>query len=370
MQSTFNSKRIYFIVLCISLSTIYAITNVNEGASYYHLIISPMIGLILGIAIIGVNTFLTSFNVKELITGSLGLIIGCLISEIIQPVIQLATGSLNNEVGTLTQMTSALFFIYFGIKTVSRAVEEYPIVIPFLKNDTPEQPRKRVLIDGLTLQDTHFIDLAISGLLNSQLILPNSVLKEFEELSESTDEASRLKGRKGLESHKRLENFPDIDLQYTNIDFPDISDTKTKFIAIAREINANILAADITCTGHSTINGIKIINLYTLFSVPKIQTQAGEYINIKIQRYGKEPRQGIGYLDDGTMVVVNGGAEFLGEGIRAQVLSVKQTLSGRMVFCNATEDSIGGLEDPSTSETTLVGSGTQYDSSAKNYFTL
>ena len=70
------------------------------------------------------------------------------------------------------------------------------------------------------------------------------------------------------------------------------------------------------------------------------------------------------------MVVVNGGAEFLGEGIRAQVLSVKQTLSGRMVFCNATEDSIGGLEDPSTSETTLVGSGTQYDSSAKNYFTL
>ena len=88
----------------------------------------------------------------------------------------------------------------------------------------------------------------------------------------------------------------------------------------------------------ASIEGIKIINLHTLSNALKPLMQAGEFIKIKIQRYGKEPRQGVGYLDDGTMVVVNGGGKFIGDVIDAQVLSVKHTSSGRMVFCNACDE--------------------------------
>jgi uncharacterized protein YacL len=92
-------------------------------------------------------------------------------------------------------------------------------------------------------------------------------------------------------------------------------------------------------------------------------TQTGEFINIKIQRYGKEPRQGVGYLDDGTMVVINGGAEFIGETIKAQVLSVKHTSSGRMIFCNAAEEGV-------FSEHQIAQTVADMETSHKNYFAL
>ena len=88
----------------------------------------------------------------------------------------------------------------------------------------------------------------------------------------------------------------------------------------------------------ASIEGIRIINIHTLSNALKPLMQAGEFIKIKIQRYGKEPRQGVGYLDDGTMVVVNGGGNYIGEAIDAKVLSVKHTTSGRMIFCNAMDE--------------------------------
>src|ERR1044072_7233269 len=103
-------------------------------------------------------------------------------------------------------------------------------------------------------------------------------------------------------------------------------------------MNTNIITSDINRIQQASIEGVRIINIHLLSNALKPLTQAGEFINIKIQRYGKEPRQGVGYLDDGTMVVVNGGAEFIGETIKAQVLSVKHTSSGRMIFCNAAEE--------------------------------
>jgi uncharacterized protein YacL len=91
----------------------------------------------------------------------------------------------------------------------------------------------------------------------------------------------------------------------------------------------------------AAIEGVRVINLHTLSNALKPLMQAGEHIKIKIQRYGKEPRQGVGYLEDGTMVVVNGGGEYIGEIIDAKVLSVKHTSSGRMIFCNAPDEEGG-----------------------------
>jgi len=124
-----------------------------------------------------------------------------------------------------------------------------------------------------------------------------------------------------------------------------VKDTMSKMVRLARLIDANIMTADISRVQMSSVEGVRIINLHTLSNALKPLMQAGENIKIKIQRYGKEPRQGVGYLEDGTMVVVNGGGQFIGETIDAQVLSVKHTSSGRMIFCNALDDE-GGYEEP------------------------
>lgn len=113
----------------------------------------------------------------------------------------------------------------------------------------------------------------------------------------------------------------------------------------------------------SSIEGVRIINIHSLAKALKPLSHSGEFINIKVQRYGKEARQGIGYLDDGTMVVVNGGAEFIGDIIKAQVLSVKHTSSGRMIFCNA-------MEEPMPQSEEVEHSLKDIENSPQSYFTL
>src|SRR3989338_9826200 len=132
--------------------------------------------------------------------------------------------------------------------------------------------------------------------------------------------------------------MPDLHMRSNDTDFPETKDIMGKLIRLARLFDANILTADISRIQMANIEGVRIINLHNLSNALKPLMQAGEHIKIKIQRYGKEPRQGVGYLDDGTMVVVNGGGQYIRQTIDAQVLSVKHTTSGRVIFCNAADE--------------------------------
>lgn len=220
-----------------------------------------------------------------------------------------------------------------------------------------------MLIDLSALNDSRIIDLASSGLLDLQLAIPRFLLKELNGLLEIGDEMQKSKARRCLDAVKKLENMPSLGLNIIETDFPDLKDSSAKIFRLARMLDANILTADLTRVQQSSLEGIRIVNIHMLANALKPLTQTGEYITIKIQRYGKEPRQGVGYLDDGTMVVVNGGAEFIGDSIKSQVLSVKHTSSGRMIFCNALDENNLDLEDADQAPTEVEGSH-------KSYFSL
>lgn len=155
---------------------------------------------------------------------------------------------------------------------------------------------------------------------------------------ESYDDPQKTKARKCLETLKKLEGIPSLGMQYIDIDFPDVKDITNKLLRVARKTDSHILTLDINRIQIPVPDSVRIINLNTLSSALKPSMQTGEVIKIKIQRFGKEPKQGVGYLEDGTMVVVNGAGNCIGEIIDAQVLSVKHTNSGRLVFCNAYEE--------------------------------
>ena len=157
--------------------------------------------------------------------------------------------------------------------------------------------------------------------------------------------SSKNKARRCLDVIKKLESVPALEIKINDTDFPDVKEMQGKLIRLARLLDANLLTADINRIQMASIEGIRVINMHALSNALKPLMQAGEYIKIKIQRYGKEPRQGVGYLDDGTMVVVNGGGNYIGETIEAKVLSVKHTTSGRMIFCNAVDDEGVSYED-------------------------
>lgn len=265
---------------------------------------------------------------------------------------------------TLLQMTVYLCTCYLGMIMAARAADEIYISIPLIRFKQNAQKKKDLLLDPAALADPRIIDLATSGLLDHHLVLPRFLIKENNEQLENIDETLRAKARRSVDTIKKLESIPTLELRYTESDFNDTKDPMVKLLRLARSLDAHILTGDANRLQQTSIEGIRLINIFALSSALKPLVQTGEYITIKIQRYGKEPRQGIGYMDDGTMVVVNGGAEFIGESIRAQVLSAKHTASGRMIFCNALEDALM-LE--SQLSTAGIGDG---ETSAKNYFAL
>ncbi len=228
-----------------------------------------------------------------------------------------------------------LFGLYLGTIMTLRASDELYVSIPFVKFTPTAQKKKDIIIDSSILSDSRIIDLAASGLVDHHLILARFMIKELYAQAEMAVETTKVKARRCLDTLKKLEELPELELRYNDTDFPEIKDQTGKIIRLARLLDANILTADISRIESATIEGVRIINLHTLSNALKPLMLAGEHIKIKIQRYGKEPRQGVGYLEDGTMVVVNGGGDFIGEQIEAQVLSVKHTSSGRMIFCNA-----------------------------------
>ncbi|MBS0627229.1 MAG: hypothetical protein JSS09_03345 [Verrucomicrobia bacterium] len=216
--------------------------------------------------------------------------------------------------------------------------DELYVSIPFIRFAPTTQKKKDLILDGSVLADTRLIDVVNTGLLDRQLIVPRFLIKEAYAQSEIEDESTRNKAKKILDVVKKLELTNHLDLRFSETDFPDIKDIQSKFIRLARLLDANILSADLSKVQTPSLEGIRIINLHSLSSALKPLTQTGEFIRIKVQRHGKEPRQGVGYLEDGTMVVINGGGRHLGEVIDTRVLSVKHTSSGRMIFCNACDE--------------------------------
>jgi uncharacterized protein YacL len=359
--------RLFFVLLSVLFLTTYTITFSSTGLNLLNVSMGVISGTVFGLILICLDTLFRRFNLRSFNIAILGLFFGYLMGQALMLVfnsaIVLSTVTLSLSSLTLIKITVYLFSTYLGMVMTARASEELHVSLPFIKFKPTSHKKKDIITDPSILTDSRIIDLATSGLLDHHLILPRFVLKELYSQLESSDESIKAKARRSLDVVKKLESIRTLDLRYADTDFPEVKDSLTKLIRLARLLDANIMTADMNRVQQSSIEGIRIINLHMLSNALKPLTQTGEYINIKIQRYGKEARQGVGYLDDGTMVVVNGGAEYIGDTIKAQVLSVKHTSSGRMIFCNSTEEGL-------LSEQELALSVAQLENSHNNYFAL
>lgn len=339
--------RIFFVIISVFFMTTYMI-SVHTDSLILHIIIGISLGLLFGGFLIAIDMLFRRYNLRSFNIVLIGIFLGYLMGKglvlILDNILYISAASfvLPAQVIEIIKIAFFLFGIHLGTIITLRASDELYVSIPFVRFTPTIHRKKDILIDGSVLGDSRIIDLAASGLLDHHLIVPRFVVKELYVVSEIGDEISKARGRKCLENLKKLEEIDELDIRYNDTDFPDVKDHTDKLLRLARLLDANILSADISKVKVETLEGVRLINIHSLSNALKPIMETGEHIKIKIQRYGKEPRQGVGYLEDGTMVVVNGGGDYIGEIIEARVISVKHTGTGavrsRMIFCNAIED--------------------------------
>ena len=199
-----------------------------------------------------------------------------------------------------------------------------------------ERPQRQtqplaMLVDTSAIIDGRIGDLISTGFVDRELVIPVFVLQELQRVADSTDPQRRARGRRGLEvvHDLRLSSHP---VATPEVSVPDITDVDAKLVRVAHEQDMPILTTDYNLNKVAQIQGVRVLNVNDLANALKPAVLPGEALRVKVIREGKEAEQGVGYLDDGTMIVVEGGRERIGELVETEVTSVLQSPSGKMIF--------------------------------------
>jgi len=196
-------------------------------------------------------------------------------------------------------------------------------------------PRRRgsnKILDTSAIIDGRIAEICKSGFIEGALVVPRFVLEELQRIADSSDPLKRTKGRRGLDILNAIQGYEGMDVKVVDHDFPKIKGVDSKLVALAITMDAKIITNDYNLNKVAQLQGVQVLNINELAHALKPAVLPGETLSIQIVREGKEPGQGVGYLEDGTMVVVEEAKRFLGKTIEVTVTSVLQTAAGLMVF--------------------------------------
>ena len=200
-------------------------------------------------------------------------------------------------------------------------------------------PPPRHLVDTSAIIDGRIVGIVESGFLPGELIVPGFVLAELQRLADSADPEKRARGRRGLDLVRKLMAVGDVEV--SDDDYPDLADVDTKLVRMGQQLDADVLTTDFNLAKVAEIKGVRVLNVNGLAHVVKTAVLPGEAVEVKVLREGREPGQGVGYLDDGTMVVVEDARTLVGSMVSVEVTSVLQNPAGKMIFARPAGVSAG-----------------------------
>lgn len=189
-----------------------------------------------------------------------------------------------------------------------------------------------ILVDTSVIIDGRILEVVRTGFLNSRLILPKFVLEELQNIADSPDDLRRSRGRRGLDILGELKKEKNVSVKVVDEDFPSEVDVDAKILKLARKLKARLMTVDYNLNRVAQIQNIAVLNINELNNALRPVVLPGEKLHIKLVQEGKDRTQGVGYLEDGTMVVVEGGSRFVGREIEVSVTRVFQTIAGKMIF--------------------------------------
>ncbi len=271
--------------------------------------------------------FLKKLTLKKLIGGLAGAFVGLVISRLVTK--NDLTFIINEKIYNYVITFIQVLIFYVGIIVGMKKGEEFSLS-EIIKGKKDNEKIK--ILDTSVIIDGRISDVCETGFVEGTLLIPQFVLVELQHIADSSDPLKRVRGRRGLDIIKKIQLQTNVNVEITDKDFPKVKEVDSKLILLAQKLDAKIITNDYNLNKLADVQGVEVLNLNALTNALKPVVLPGETLRIHIIKEGKESAQGIGYLDDGTMVVVEDGKSRIGETLDVVVTSILQTTAGRMIF--------------------------------------
>jgi uncharacterized protein YacL len=288
------------------------------------------LGIALGLLIVWVETRLRDAQVTDLLGALIGGAIGLGLSKTVGAALFWADTSDRRIV--FLHSVILLLFPYLGILMGARKGEwlEPARFVSLFRNAGPQKHYR--ILDTSVIIDGRIADICETGFLDGTLVIPQFVLKELQLVADSSDSMKRNRGRRGLDILQKIQKMAGVDVMISDVDFPDVREVDLKLIELARSIGGKIVTNDFNLNKVAQLRGVQVLNINELANALKPVVLPGEFMKVFILKEGKEYNQGVAYLDDGTMVVVDNARRMISRNIDVVVTSVLQTTAGKMIF--------------------------------------
>lgn len=323
-----------FLILRTGVVIVFLVSGYYIGLRYGIPLEGSLAGLVFGILAIVIEQILKKVSFGSIIGGVVGLSVGLLTANLLLWPLK---GIIPEGVEIVVFLLGALLG-YGGFLLGLRKGEGLTVGTVFraVRGQRIEEEQK--LLDTSVIIDGRIADVCETGFIEGVFIIPQFILQELQHIADSPDSLKRARGRRGLDVLHRLQKMAHVTVSIVEEDFPKIKEVDTKLVALAKSINAKIITNDFNLNKVAELQGVSVLNINELANAIKPVVLPGESFRVFIIKEGKEYNQGVAYLDDGTMVVVDNGRKLIGKNIDVTVTSVLQTTAGRMIFTKTKED--------------------------------
>ena len=308
------------------------------GMGYFLGGINPFfyagLGFLGGVIIVCFETFSRRVSLKGLSSAVFGIILGLIVAGIFGVTLDQFhfPNDFPTEVIQYIKLIVTFIFVYLGLTLGIKGKDEFNLVIPYVKFKRQSQREESVVVDTSSIIDGRIMDIVKTGFIEAKFIVPRFVLNELQALADSTDHMKRQKGKRGIEILHTLKKEPNIKVEISDQKVESVKSVDEKIIKLAQTLDAEILTTDYNLNRIAQLQGVKVLNINDLANALKPTFIAGQRFSLKLIKEGKEHNQAIGYLEDGTMVVVENSRRLVGKTVSIEVTSILQSSSGRIVF--------------------------------------
>ena len=316
--------------------------NVPQQMAAYVLVFG-LLGFLIGLILTPIFTVRPLRRVRNSLVGMsserlIAIIGGIFLGLIAASLLTLPLSTLPNPFRQIVPLVSAIILCYLSVVVLTLRQNDLRSTLSFLRSDKkqpePSQPSEDtvVLLDTSVIIDGRISDICKTGFIRSTLLVPNFVLLELQHIADSSDPLRRNRGRRGMDVLRFLQQDCPIPIRFTDMDVTEVRDVDSKLVALARELSCPIMTNDYNLNRVAELQGVLVLNINELANAVKAVFLPGEELSVKIVQEGREVGQGVAYLDDGTMVVVENGENYLHHTVGVVVTKVLQTTAGRMIF--------------------------------------